>query len=170
MLFQMACVSAWSDESAQVPDMLALLQSTRANKALEAVSGALVYARGSFFHIAEGGKDALDGLFEIIQGDSRHRCTTRLSIDPVEHRTFHDWELIVEDSVSQAKGKCTFDCEHCPLSSLCELSSFRARLDSGDATLPSQARVMFDWFLRIHLRDEPLTSGRTDRAATTMLR
>lgn len=58
------------------------------------VSGFLMTAGGIFFQVIEGPDEAIDGLWEKIMQDDRHRDVLPLSIESGIHdRLFPDWSM-----------------------------------------------------------------------------
>lgn len=76
------------------PDELAaLLTRARLNNARQDITGMLLHVEGSFFQVLEGAPDAVDGLFEAIRRDARHRQLTVIIREPVAARTFSEWTM-----------------------------------------------------------------------------
>lgn len=57
------------------------------------VTGALLYSGGYFCQVIEGDDEALEELFETIQGDDRHGEITILHFEPIEKRVFSEWSM-----------------------------------------------------------------------------
>ncbi|WP_299052116.1 BLUF domain-containing protein [uncultured Nocardioides sp.] len=70
-----------------------LMVSSRARNASLDVTGMLLYAGGRFIQTLEGPADAVDGLFERIAADPRHRRVVRTLHDDVVERSFPDWSM-----------------------------------------------------------------------------
>jgi Sensors of blue-light using FAD len=71
----------------------ALLAGARAKNAALGVTGMLLLVDRSFFQILEGAPDAVEGLYEKILGDTRHRRVVKLIQEPIERRDFEDWSM-----------------------------------------------------------------------------
>ncbi|MBV9736352.1 MAG: BLUF domain-containing protein [Acidisphaera sp.] len=76
--------------SGEIRDILAL---SRANNRRDGITGALLYSGGVFAQVLEGRLDAIEGAFERIQRDPRHRDVTVLQIAPAGPRGFPDWSM-----------------------------------------------------------------------------
>jgi EAL domain-containing protein (putative c-di-GMP-specific phosphodiesterase class I) len=77
-----------------------LLARSRSNNQKNGVTGMLLYADGSFFQVLEGEPAAVDGLFETIKGDRRHRDVTLIIREPIARRAFGDWTMGYADITS----------------------------------------------------------------------
>ncbi|HNR38669.1 MAG TPA: diguanylate phosphodiesterase [Acidobacteriota bacterium] len=74
-------------------ELAALLSRARANNARLGITGMLLHIEGSFFQVLEGAPDAVDGLFDAIRRDARHRQLTVIIREPVAARTFGEWTM-----------------------------------------------------------------------------
>ena len=74
-------------------ELAALLGRARANNARLGITGMLLHIEGSFFQVLEGAPDAVDGLFDAIRRDARHRQLTVIIREPVAARTFGEWTM-----------------------------------------------------------------------------
>lgn len=70
-----------------------LLSHARRRNAERGISGMLVYAGGNFMQYIEGTGAAIEGLFERIAVDPRHRNVRRLAADQLPERLFPDWSM-----------------------------------------------------------------------------
>lgn len=70
-----------------------LMVSSRERNASMDVTGMLLYAGGRFIQTLEGPADAVDGLFERIAADPRHRRVVRTLREDVDVRSFPDWSM-----------------------------------------------------------------------------
>jgi EAL domain-containing protein (putative c-di-GMP-specific phosphodiesterase class I) len=74
-------------------ELAELLSRARANNARLGITGMLLHIEGSFFQVLEGAPDAIDGLFDAIRRDARHRQLTVIIREPVAARTFGEWTM-----------------------------------------------------------------------------
>ena len=74
-------------------ELAELLSRARANNARLGITGMLLHIEGSFFQVLEGAPDAVDGLFDAIRRDARHRQLTVIIREPVAARTFGEWTM-----------------------------------------------------------------------------
>ena len=78
-------------------ELATLLSRARANNARLGITGMLLYIAGSFFQVLEGPPDSVDGLFEAIRRDTRHRQLTVIIREPLAARNFAEWTMGVAD-------------------------------------------------------------------------
>jgi len=70
-----------------------LLKHARKNNDARNITGMLLYADGNFIQYIEGERDTVEGLFDLISRDSRHRNILRLSDGKIDERIFPDWSM-----------------------------------------------------------------------------
>lgn len=70
-----------------------ILACARTKNATIGVTGALVYADGSFLQILEGEQDKVRNLMESISRDTRHKEVSVLRAGEVSSRVFPDWKM-----------------------------------------------------------------------------
>lgn len=70
-----------------------ILEVSRRNNARDGISGALLYADGSFIQAIEGAPEAIDRLMARIDRDPRHRDLTVISRMPIDRRQFAEWSM-----------------------------------------------------------------------------
>ncbi len=70
-----------------------ILESARLNNRLACITGALLFSDGWFAQILEGRQEAIENVFETIQGDPRHSNVTVLHFHPVPERSFPAWSM-----------------------------------------------------------------------------
>lgn len=70
-----------------------ILETSRRNNAQVGVTGALLYNAGCFTQILEGPSEAVSGVFERIQRDTRHGDVVVLEFGPVDTIDFADWSM-----------------------------------------------------------------------------
>lgn len=74
-------------------DLLSLLDQARANNRRLGVTGMLIYDGGEFLQLLEGDKDRVEGLYDHISRDSRHRSLQLFYTGEVSERSFDDWSM-----------------------------------------------------------------------------
>lgn len=67
-------------------------QCRRNNEPLE-ITGVLCFGDGCFFQCLEGGRAAVEGLYDRLLNDHRHRNVTLLSKRAVPQRMFTQWSM-----------------------------------------------------------------------------
>jgi hypothetical protein len=70
-----------------------ILESSRLNNRLARITGALLFSEGWFAQILEGPQEAIETLFETVQGDSRHSNVTISHFHSVPERSFPAWSM-----------------------------------------------------------------------------
>ena len=70
-----------------------ILDISRRNNARDGVTGALLYNDGMFVQTLEGDFDAVQTVFERIQGDERHQDVVVLQAVNVAAPIFADWAM-----------------------------------------------------------------------------
>ncbi len=73
--------------------LLALLQQSLKNNAVNGVTGMLLYCNGTFLQALEGDEKAVDGLYDKIQTDPRHTNIQFLHRRSIEHRQYSEWSM-----------------------------------------------------------------------------
>ena len=74
-------------------DLPELLAAARRANAKRHVTGMLAYINGNFLQVIEGDDDVIDGLFNKIKGDPRHKRVLLLAREPITARYFSDWSM-----------------------------------------------------------------------------
>lgn len=92
MLHQVLYLSTSLTEMAttELDDILAV---SRRNNPPRSITGLLMYAKGGFFQLLEGPREAVQDLYQTIEHDVRHRGIITMLDRPVEKRTFPDWAM-----------------------------------------------------------------------------
>ena len=75
------------------PDLLDLLEHSRANNARTGVTGILLYRHGTFLQVLEGPHAEVDALYATIARDPRHREVSTLLAEDRSERRFPDWTM-----------------------------------------------------------------------------
>lgn len=74
-------------------DLNSLLVKARATNARLGVTGILLFHKGSFFQVLEGGRDVVEDLYNSISSDKRHTRITKIIQEPISQRDFEDWTM-----------------------------------------------------------------------------
>ena len=74
-------------------DIINILDTARANNALDRVTGALVYNGKYFLQILEGNRMNVTRRFISIVKDCRHKDIELLDFSPIKERRFPRWEI-----------------------------------------------------------------------------
>jgi hypothetical protein len=89
-------------------ELAELLLRARANNERLGVTGALLYAHGSYFQVLEGRPSVVDALFAKIALDPRHERAATIIREPIARRTFGDWSMgypfVSETQVAELAG------------------------------------------------------------------
>ncbi|GAB2595289.1 BLUF domain-containing protein [Microlunatus antarcticus] len=75
------------------PDLLDLLDHSRANNARAGVTGILLYRHGTFLQVLEGPRDRVEALYATIARDSRHHAVSTVLAEDRSERRFPDWTM-----------------------------------------------------------------------------
>lgn len=70
-----------------------IVQSARTNNARLGITGVLLFERGHFLQVLEGGKEEIHALFQKIRSDNRHSDVRLLIEDDLEDRQFGSWSM-----------------------------------------------------------------------------
>lgn len=70
-----------------------ILKSACRNNPNQGITGILVYDRGHFFQVLEGGYNDVEAVFSRIQKDKRHCRVNRIISYPVQERLFPNWRM-----------------------------------------------------------------------------
>ena len=74
-------------------ELLAILKKSKANNPKVGVTGALCFSEGIFLQVLEGGRNAVNQLYNRIAGDARHTDVVLLNYDEIEERRFAGWSM-----------------------------------------------------------------------------
>jgi Sensors of blue-light using FAD len=86
-----ASVSAQSD--GQPADVVAILEESRHNNALDGITGLLWTDGQRFLQVIEGGEEAVDACYARIRADTRHRAIVTILERTVDRREFGYWAM-----------------------------------------------------------------------------
>ncbi len=79
------------------PDLIALLNTSRRNNEVRAVTGMLLYRNGNFMQVLEGTADAVEQAHAKIGRDPRHTGLITLLHRPISERQFGGWSMGFRD-------------------------------------------------------------------------
>lgn len=75
------------------PEVARILAQSRRNNARQDLGGGLYFADGSFFQVLEGRETEVDGLYQRIAQDPRHRDLRVLDRRVIDAPAFGDWAM-----------------------------------------------------------------------------
>ncbi len=73
--------------------LVAILRKSKANNPGLGVTGVLCFSQGIFLQALEGGRAAVNQLYNRIAGDSRHTEVTLLAYEEIGERRFAGWSM-----------------------------------------------------------------------------
>lgn len=91
-LYQLIYVSKSSYPMSK-DDLQEILKTAQENNDDQGISGLLVYDRGHFFQVLEGGYNDVETLFTQIQKDKRHSRVNRIVSSHIPERYFSEWGM-----------------------------------------------------------------------------
>ena len=74
-------------------DLVAILKKSKANNPGQGITGVLCYSGGVFLQVLEGGRAAINALYNRIINDPRHRDVMLLSFEEIAERSFASWSM-----------------------------------------------------------------------------
>ena len=74
-------------------DLLAILSHSRQANPARGITGALCFSNGTFLQVLEGGRSAVNQLYNQIAADTRHRDVMVLTYDEISERRFAGWSM-----------------------------------------------------------------------------
>ena len=74
-------------------ELLAILKKSKVNNTRSGVTGALCFSEGIFMQVLEGGRSAVNQLYNRIAGDARHSAVVLLAYDEIDERRFAGWSM-----------------------------------------------------------------------------
>jgi hypothetical protein len=74
-------------------ELAAIVKTSRLHNQREGVTGVLCLSEGYFIQVLEGGRAAVNRLYNRIVCDPRHAEVTLLSYDEIEERRFAGWAM-----------------------------------------------------------------------------
>ena len=82
-----------SHTSATEADFAAILRTSRSRNAALGITGLLCHSDGVFVQLLEGGRAAVNTLYNHIVADPRHRDVMLLAYEEIEQRRFAGWSM-----------------------------------------------------------------------------
>jgi len=73
--------------------LLAILRKSKANNPVIGVTGVLCYSEGIFLQVLEGGRSAVNRLYNQIAADKRHTQVELLHYEEIGERRFAGWSM-----------------------------------------------------------------------------
>ncbi len=73
--------------------LLAILRRSKANNPALGVTGVLCFSEGIFLQVLEGGRSAVNRLYNRIVADTRHADVELLSYEEIGERRFAGWSM-----------------------------------------------------------------------------
>ena len=74
-------------------ELLAILRRSKADNPGAGITGVLCFSEGIFLQVLEGGRDAVNRLYNRIARDGRHTDVTLLSYEEIGERRFAGWSM-----------------------------------------------------------------------------
>ena len=74
-------------------ELVAILRKSKANNPALGVTGVLCSSQGIFLQVLEGGRDAVNVLYNRIAKDPRHTEVTLLCYEEIGERRFAGWSM-----------------------------------------------------------------------------
>jgi hypothetical protein len=78
-------------------ELLDILKVSRVNNTSGEITGMLLYKGGNFMQVLEGPDDAVNGIFEKIKNDPRHKDVSVISREQIQSRQFPSWEMAFQN-------------------------------------------------------------------------
>ena len=73
--------------------LLAILRRSKADNPDAGITGVLCFSEGIFLQVLEGGREAVNRLYNRIAADPRHQDVTLLSYEEIGERRFAGWSM-----------------------------------------------------------------------------
>ncbi len=74
-------------------ELVAILRQCNANNPGSGITGLLCYSEGVFIQALEGGRSAVNRLYNRLAADPRHTDVTLLSYEEIDERRFAGWTM-----------------------------------------------------------------------------
>ncbi len=74
-------------------ELFAILKKSKGNNAKSGVTGALCFSEGVFLQVLEGGRNAVNQLYNRIASDARHTDVVLLHYAEIDERRFSGWSM-----------------------------------------------------------------------------
>jgi hypothetical protein len=82
-----------ANATATVADMTSILQQSRDKNPAEGITGILCHSGGVYMQVLEGGRSAVNSLYNLISNDKRHADVTLLHYEEISERGFASWTM-----------------------------------------------------------------------------
>ena len=92
MLVRLMYASRAAD-SVNQNELVAILKKSKANNPPVGITGVLCFSAGIFLQVLEGGRSAVNRLYNRIATDPRHTQVELLRFDEIEERRFASWSM-----------------------------------------------------------------------------
>ena len=73
--------------------LLGIMRQSRANNPAHGITGVLCFSEGTFLQVLEGGRSAINALYNRIVADPRHNQVELLSYEEIGERRFAGWSM-----------------------------------------------------------------------------
>ena len=82
-------------DTVQQDEMLAIVRKSKTNNAEHGITGVLClcFAQGIYLQVLEGGRSAVNRLYNTIVADKRHQQVELLSYEEINQRRFSGWSM-----------------------------------------------------------------------------
>jgi len=74
-------------------ELVAILRKSKANNPKAGVTGVLCFSEGIFMQVLEGGRTAVNQLYNRIAADARHSDVVLLHYEEIAERRFAGWSM-----------------------------------------------------------------------------
>jgi hypothetical protein len=74
-------------------ELLAILRKSKSNNPVNGVTGVLCFSEGIFMQVLEGGRSAVNRLYNTIVSDARHTQVELLMYEEIQQRSFAGWSM-----------------------------------------------------------------------------
>ncbi len=74
-------------------ELQAILRQSKQNNPKDGITGLLCYSDGIFIQALEGGRDAVNRIYNRIAADTRHKDVVLLSYEEILERRFAGWSM-----------------------------------------------------------------------------
>jgi len=75
------------------PELLAILKKSKANNPAQGITGVLCFSEGIFLQVLEGGRSAVNQLYNRIATDPRHTQVELMCYEEIGERRFAGWSM-----------------------------------------------------------------------------
>ncbi len=74
-------------------ELVAILKTSKVNNPKAGITGVLCFSEGIFIQVLEGGRNAVNRLYNRIATDSRHSDVVLLNYEEIAERRFAGWSM-----------------------------------------------------------------------------